>query len=177
MWVLNMMASQGLKRSPWNTVLARSTIDAAARCSQRYRKLPHGCCQYAYDGNGMFYSTGNAAAYPQVGLLFIDFETPHRLRVQGKGAAKEAFPGAQLLVRVRPTHIFANCSRYVHKRRKVEASRYKYMPGRDGSAPLALWKRTDFVQNSLPDRDRHEAQAVGPITQQKYVAKVAAGDA
>jgi hypothetical protein len=40
-----------------------------------------------------------------------------------------------------------------------------------------LWKRIDFVQDSLPDRDRREAQAAGPITQEEYVARVAAGDA
>lgn len=78
-------------------------------------------------------------------------------------------------MRVRPTQIFVNCSRYIHKYRKLETS--KYVPDQDGSAPLALWKRIDFVQDSLPDRDRHEAQAAGPITQEEYVAKVAAGDA
>lgn len=133
-----------------------------------------------YDGNGMFYSMGNVAAHPQVGLLFIDFETPHRLRVQGEaslddGPGREAFPGAQLLVRVRCTQIFPNCSRYIHKHRKVEASRY--VPDQDGIAPSALWKRIDFVQDSLPDRDRHEAQAAGSITQEEYGARVAAGDA
>ncbi len=33
-----------------------------------------------YDGNGMFLSLGNIGTNAQVGLLFIDFETPHRLR-------------------------------------------------------------------------------------------------
>jgi uncharacterized protein YecE (DUF72 family) len=37
----------------------------------------------SYDGNGMFLSMGNIRATAKVGLLFIDFETPHRLRVQG----------------------------------------------------------------------------------------------
>ncbi|WP_252405354.1 pyridoxamine 5'-phosphate oxidase family protein, partial [Escherichia coli] len=36
-----------------------------------------------YDGNGMFYSMGNIEGQAKVGLLFIDFETPHRVRVQG----------------------------------------------------------------------------------------------
>src|SRR5262249_49937829 len=34
-----------------------------------------------YDGNGMFLSVGNIEATAKVGLLFIDFETPRRLRV------------------------------------------------------------------------------------------------
>ncbi|MET0378017.1 MAG: pyridoxamine 5'-phosphate oxidase family protein, partial [Spongiibacteraceae bacterium] len=35
----------------------------------------------SYDGNGMFKSLGNIAVNPHVGLLFIDFESPKRLRV------------------------------------------------------------------------------------------------
>src|SRR6266851_1941074 len=34
-----------------------------------------------YDGNGMFLSIGNISVNPNVGLLFIDFEKPKRLRV------------------------------------------------------------------------------------------------
>ena len=36
----------------------------------------------AYDGNGMFLSLGNIADTGKIGLLFMDFETPHRVRVQ-----------------------------------------------------------------------------------------------
>ena len=35
----------------------------------------------SYDGNGMFLSMGNIATKPSIGLLFIDFEHPHRVRV------------------------------------------------------------------------------------------------
>jgi uncharacterized protein len=35
-----------------------------------------------YDGNGMFYSMGNVLGNPQVGMLFVNFEKPHRLRLQ-----------------------------------------------------------------------------------------------
>src|SRR6266511_608800 len=42
-----------------------------------------------YDGNGMFLSLGNMQATAGVGLLFIDFETPHRLRVQGRASIRE----------------------------------------------------------------------------------------
>lgn len=41
----------------------------------------------SYDGNGMFRSLGNVLANPRVGLLFLDFEQPRRLRVLGRGAA------------------------------------------------------------------------------------------
>src|SRR5690349_18091268 len=36
-----------------------------------------------YDGNGMYLSMGNVDATQRVGLLFIDFEHPRRLRVEG----------------------------------------------------------------------------------------------
>ncbi|MEL6984037.1 MAG: pyridoxamine 5'-phosphate oxidase family protein, partial [Actinomycetota bacterium] len=35
-----------------------------------------------YDGNGMFLSAGNIAESAKIGMLFIDFETPNRIRVQ-----------------------------------------------------------------------------------------------
>ena len=36
-----------------------------------------------YDGNGMYRSWGNVLVNPAVGLLFLDFEAPKRLRVNG----------------------------------------------------------------------------------------------
>src|SRR4029077_12297806 len=36
-----------------------------------------------YDGNGMYLSMGNALATGEVGMLFIDFEKRHRMRVNG----------------------------------------------------------------------------------------------
>jgi Pyridoxamine 5'-phosphate oxidase len=36
-----------------------------------------------YDGNGMFKSLGNVLANAKVGLLFVDFEKPNRMRVSG----------------------------------------------------------------------------------------------
>jgi hypothetical protein len=35
-----------------------------------------------YDGNGMFLSAGNIQETAKIGMLFIDFETPNRIRVQ-----------------------------------------------------------------------------------------------
>src|SRR5690606_2876863 len=60
----------------------------------------------SYDGNGMYMSVGNAAANREVGMLFISFEKPHRIRVQGTATVSRddelmaEFPGAELLVRV-----------------------------------------------------------------------------
>src|SRR6187200_605791 len=60
----------------------------------------------SYDGNGMFRSLGNVLVNPAVALLFIDFERPNRLRVNGSARLVEGdpllagFPGAQFIVRV-----------------------------------------------------------------------------
>src|SRR6266478_5113149 len=60
-----------------------------------------------YDGNGMFKSLGNILVNPKVGMLFLDFEHPNRMRVSGTATVSDAdpllveFPGAQLIVRVR----------------------------------------------------------------------------
>ena len=39
-----------------------------------------------YNGNGMYLSMGNIAANPHVGMLFIDFERRHRMRVNGEAS-------------------------------------------------------------------------------------------
>ena len=38
----------------------------------------------SYDGNGMFLSMGNIAATAKIGMLFIDFEVPNRVRVHAE---------------------------------------------------------------------------------------------
>jgi len=45
-----------------------------------------------YDGNGMYLSMGNLLANPHVGLLFIDFEMRHRMRLNGEASIDEADP-------------------------------------------------------------------------------------
>jgi len=84
----------------------------------------------SYDGNGMFRSLGNVLVNPAIALLFIDFEQPRRLRVNGTSFIQfddpllEQFAGAQLIVRVRATQIFPNCPRYLHRMQMGEASAY-----------------------------------------------------
>src|SRR5437763_4982667 len=74
-----------------------------------------------YDGNGMFKSLGNILANPKVGLLFIDFEHPSRMRVNGTASVStddpllEEFTGGQAMVRVQAERIFPNCRRYIHR--------------------------------------------------------------
>ncbi len=135
-----------------------------------------------YDGNGMYLSLGNVQATAKVGMLFIDFETPHRLRVQGVASVQEKDPlladysGADLIVRVAVSQIFVNCSRYVHKYQRVAASRY--VPRAGCETPFAEWKRIDVAQEALPSRDAGKTEkAGGTITLEEYQAKLAAGEA
>ena len=132
-----------------------------------------------YDGNGMFLSMGNVAGDPKVGLLFMDFERPRRLRVQGlarldESSASQAYPGAMFLVRVTPKQIFVNCPRYVHKYQRVETS--KYVPDEDGLAPLALWKRLPIVHETLSAADQAAVAEKGFLSLEEYNAKVEAGE-
>ena len=111
----------------------------------------------SYDGNGMFKSLGNIRANPAVGLLFLNFETPKRLRVNGTAkvssddAAMVLFPGAQLLVRITPHHIFPNCPRYIPRMQMVEAS--PYVPKADCAAPIPKWKTFPQFNEVLPSGD------------------------
>ncbi len=111
----------------------------------------------SYDGNGMFLSLGNIRAHAPVGMLFIDFEQPNRVRVNGVASVdlddplKPAFTGALLVVRVRTTAVFPNCSRYIHRMELVERS--PFVPRAAEEPPIPDWKRMAWAQEYLPDRD------------------------
>ena len=111
----------------------------------------------SYDGNGMFKSLGNLLVNPQVGLLFIDFENPKRLRVNGRASVHRddpllaQFEGAQLLVRVRAEAIFPNCPRYIHRMQTVEPSVYAPCPGH--APPVPKWKTFPEFREVLPPGD------------------------
>lgn len=134
----------------------------------------------AYDGNGMFTSLGNIEARTKVGLLFIDFQKPRRMRVRGEarllrdGPMLKSYPGAKAAVEVTIERVWQNCPRYVHRMQLVEQS--PYVPRKDGSAQLAMWKRIDIVQDVLTDADRAEAAAVGLMTVEDYEARVERGE-
>ena len=111
----------------------------------------------SYDGNGMFKSAGNVLANPHVGLLFIDFESPKRLRVNGHAGIDLAdpllgeFAGAQLIVRVRADAIFPNCPRYIHTMQIVSQSEYAPCPGH--APPIPAWKTFAHFNEVLPPDD------------------------
>jgi len=136
----------------------------------------------SYDGNGMFLSLGNLSANAKVGMLFIDFETPHRLRVHGIASVdKDAslcaeFVGAELVVRVNVTEIFVNCPRYIHQYQRLKTSAYAPQPGRE--TPPPQWKRIDAVQDVLPVGDRDVAEKLGgTITPEEYGQLLLKGEA
>jgi predicted pyridoxine 5'-phosphate oxidase superfamily flavin-nucleotide-binding protein len=111
----------------------------------------------SYDGNGMFKSLGNLAANPAVGVLFIDFEQPKRLRVNGTATLHlddpllSTYTGAQAVVRVRAEQIFPNCPRYIPRMQLVEAS--PYVPAEGCAPPVPAWKKRPEFNPALPASD------------------------
>lgn len=135
----------------------------------------------SYDGNGMFMSMGNITTAGKIGLLFMDFEVPHRVRVQAsatavtEGELLEQFPGAQMVVRAVVDSVFLNCGRYIHPHQRVSSSRY--VPDEEGRQPLAAWKRIDQLQAVLPEEDKGRAETEGgTITAEEYMEKVQRGE-
>jgi predicted pyridoxine 5'-phosphate oxidase superfamily flavin-nucleotide-binding protein len=108
-----------------------------------------------YDGNGMYLSMGNALANAHVGLLFIDFESPRRLRVNGVASLDDSlageWPEAQFGVRVEVREVFPNCPRYIHRMRLVERS--AFTPHADAVTPVPGWKRMAWASDVLPAGD------------------------
>ena len=126
-----------------------------------------------YDGNGMYLSLGNIAGTASVGMLFIDFESPRRLRVQGRarilepGTLLQEYPGAQHLVAVLAEQVFVNCGRYIHKVSSRSLS--PHLPSESGKQPFPQWKRIDVLAETLSDEDKSRvARAGGAIPVEAY---------
>lgn len=159
-----------------------SSVNAEGEPTVSYKGGPVGLVQVlspkklafpSYDGNGMFYSMGNVAEAGKIGMLFIDMETPHRVRVQGTAKVSkdpdlmQRFPGANMVVEVDVTSAFINCARYIHKHQRLETS--KYVPDEKGDQPFPSWKRIDLLQDALPGKDAGGAdEAGGLITIEQY---------
>ncbi|MEM7640999.1 MAG: pyridoxamine 5'-phosphate oxidase family protein [Pseudomonadota bacterium] len=166
-----------------------STVDGTGMPTVSYKGGPTGVVQVdgptaisfpSYDGNGMFKSMGNLAETSKVGLLFMDFEVPNRIRVQGSATLTDdavllaRWPGAKLAVRVAVESCFLNCARYIHKHRRVEVS--PYVPDAEGDQPHPAWKRIDAIQPALTDAERARTQAEGgTIDQDGYVERLMSG--
>jgi predicted pyridoxine 5'-phosphate oxidase superfamily flavin-nucleotide-binding protein len=167
-----------------------STVDPGGQPTVSFKGGPSGFVKVvddttiafpSYDGNGMFYSMGNLAAKPEIGILFIDFENPHRVRFHGSASIESNDPllsdyhEAELIVRVTLSKMWINCPRYIPKFQRVMPSRY--VPQQSGRAPLAAWKRIDAVQDVLPARDHgRTAAAGGVITMDDWVELLHKGE-
>ena len=134
----------------------------------------------SYDGNGMYLSMGNIAETGKIGMLFIDFERPNRVRVQATASLSTdaadlaRFPGAQLVVRAAVDQAWINCGRYIHKHTRVEDS--PHVPDEQGDAPLASWKRIDLMQPVLSEAVQAEVEATGgTIDGAEYARRLAEG--
>ncbi len=135
-----------------------------------------------YDGNGMYFSMGNIATTAEIGMLFMAFDKPARLRVQGRAtltddaALVSRFPGAQFAVQVSITALITNCPRYIPRMQRMEASRY--VPDAvTGAQHIPGWKRIDAIQPVLPARDQNKADTVGGlITMDQWGEMVATGN-
>jgi predicted pyridoxine 5'-phosphate oxidase superfamily flavin-nucleotide-binding protein len=112
----------------------------------------------SYDGNGQFRSLGNLLVNPHVGLLFIDFQTARRLRVNGTASIDDADPlrerhrEADAIVRVAVQAIFPNCPRYIHEMQFVAPSEYAPRPGH--VPPVPAWKEMEVFRDHLPRTPR-----------------------
>ena len=111
-----------------------------------------------YDGNGMYRSWGNVLVNPAVALLFLDFQMPRRLRVNGRAEIRTddpllaEFAGAVFIVRVTAERIFPNCPRYIHRLQMVEYSTHAPRP--DHVPPVPAWMTFEAFRDALPARDR-----------------------
>ncbi len=151
-----------------------STIDSENRPTVSYKGGDPGFIRVvdaktlafpSYDGNGMFMSMGNISGNKSVGILFIDFENPHRLRLQGEASVDKNDPlmsdykEADMIVRVNVSKIWKNCPRYIHKYVKETPS--TYVPRTDCDTPMPNWKKLDKIQPVLAERDQGKAEAQG----------------
>lgn len=109
------------------------------------------------NGNGMYLSMGNVLVNPSVGMLFIDFERGHRMRLNGIASIDPndplmaEHPEAQFIVRVRARKVFPNCPRYIHRYTLVERSRF--VPKKGRKTPVPGWKCADWSADALPAND------------------------
>lgn len=166
-----------------------STVDPTGMPTVSYKGGPTGFVKVlnestlvfpGFDGNGMFYSVGNIDSQGKVGMLFIDFETPHRVRVQGTAKLIREhellaeYTEAKYLIFIDVTKIWVNCPRYIHKYKKLDQS--KYVPEACKVTPIPTWKRLDIVQDAITPEEKLIAEQQGLVNINEYEDKVKAGE-
>lgn len=118
-----------LQRQPF-FFLATASADGDCDCSYRGRQhnRPHdpepllltpdanSLIFPDYAGNNFFNSIGNILTNPKVGMLFLDFSSATRVRINGRatildqlGAFEADWPTAARLIRVDIDHVYPNC--------------------------------------------------------------------
>lgn len=82
-----------------------------------------------YSGNNFFNSLGNILVNGQIGMLFIDFESRLRVRINGRAhiieeqqAFASLWPLAQRYIRVDVTQAFGNCQARIPRMKMLEPS-------------------------------------------------------
>ena len=135
----------------------------------------------SYDGNGMYLSMGNISGNPEIGMLFIDFEKPFRLRAQGRaevivsGPELEGFKDAEMAVKVTIHETWMNCPRYVHRFQKIETSRYA--PGVEGGNAILRMEAHRCAARRRASRGADQSRrAIGTTTIDEWMGKVMTGD-
>jgi predicted pyridoxine 5'-phosphate oxidase superfamily flavin-nucleotide-binding protein len=142
-----------------------STVDGQGRSTVSYKGGDIGFVRVidpetiafpSYDGNGMFLTAGNIVTNNEVGLLFIDFENPRRLRLHGSAKIDKNDPllneyiDAHFIIRISVRNLFMNCPRYIHRYKKLDTS--EYVPKQGCKTPIPEWKTLDVVQDVLPQK-------------------------
>ena len=113
-----------------------------------------------YDGNGMYRSWGNVLRNPHVGLLFIDFEKPRRLRVNGTATLsaddplRNEYPGSVFVIRIAATKISTKGHRHINRIQIIQHT--DQAPRPDYTPPVPAWKTFAEFRDALPARDRKE---------------------
>src|SRR5690606_30694071 len=122
----------------------------------------------------------NIAQNREIGMLFISFERPHRIRVQGTAEISRNDPmmpeykEADMIVRVKLSELWQNCPRYIHRYQKVNPPRY--VPRAACETPVADWKRIDLVQDVISPEDAAKVKTAGTIGIEEWIDKVKSGD-
>ncbi len=110
-----------------------------------------------YDGNGMYLSTGNVLVHPDVGLLFIDFEQGHRMRLEGTASIDLDDP--LLADYQRPSSSYASGRGPSTRTARATSTATSSCSGRgscradDCLTPVPEWKRSDWAVDALPEED------------------------
>lgn len=109
-----------------------------------------------FDGNGMWRSAGNVAGQSKVGLLFIDFESPQRLRIEGTAtltrdpAITRLWPEVAVAMNISVDAAWVNCPRYIPTMQQVAAS--TDAPEFDRVTPEPDWKSHEALADVVPSR-------------------------